>query len=67
MISIIIIIDFVFQFAQSTPTTSRILSVHRRGTFGSRQVRQQPVAEHQTGEKLHISIDAQVVGQVYRR
>jgi len=51
-------IDFVFQFAQSTPATSRILSVHRRGTSGSRKVRQQPVAEHQAGEKLHISVDA---------
>jgi len=60
-------INFIFQFAQSTLTTSRILSVHRRGTSGSRQVRQQPVAEHQAGEKLHISIDAKVVGQVYRR
>lgn len=60
-------IYFIFQFAQSTFTTSRILSVHRRGTSGSRQVRQQLVAEHQAGEKLHISVDTEVVGQMYRR
>lgn len=55
-------IDNIFQFAQSTPTAPRILGVHRRGTSGSRQVRQQPVAEHQASEKLHISVDAEVVG-----
>lgn len=57
----------IFQFAQSTLTTSWILSVHRCRTFGSRKVRQPSVAEHKAGENLSISVDAEFAGQVYWR
>lgn len=58
---------YIFQFAQSTLTTSWVLSVYRRRTFGSRQVRQPSVAEHKAGKNISIGVDAEFARQVYWR